>query len=69
MSELDKKNKEKSSFPAYEAIIGLASLYLLYQGYSQLSVAKYFTGGFFLVVGVILLIAAYVNYKNGNKKE
>ena len=69
MSELDKKNKEKSSFPAYEVIIAVISLYLLYQGYSQFSVAKYFTGTFFFVAGIILLIAAYINYKNGKKKE
>ena len=30
MSDLDKKTKEKSSFPAYEAIIAVISLYLLY---------------------------------------
>ena len=56
---LDKKGK----IPPIVYVMIPVSLYFFYQAYSLLSISNYFTGGFFLVVGIILAISTYTVYK------
>jgi len=64
MSDLYNNTKKNPKTPPILYVMVFVCLYFFYQAYSRFSIPDYFTGGFFLVVGIVLSVVSYITYKN-----